>query len=70
MGIKTDMDKYKKICLYFKSSVPFCSPPGIGLSGSSRFHQEAPEQNKSTARIPVQNKREQLRARKERQLGH
>lgn len=71
MGIKTDMDEYKKKNLsLLQSSVPFPSPPDVGITGSSGFHQEAPEQSKSTARIPVQNQKEQLRARKERQLGH
>lgn len=61
MGIKTDMNKYKKNLSLLQSSVPFPSPHGVGLTGSSRFHQEAPEQSKSTAHIPVQNKKEQLR---------
>ena len=54
-----------------QSSVPFPSPPGVGLTGSSRFHQEAPEQSKSTAQIPVQNNKGTAESKlKERQLGH
>lgn len=49
------MDEYKKkICFYFST---FTSPPGEGLAGSSSYHQEAPEQTKSTTQIPVENKK-------------
>jgi len=58
------MDNTKKILSLLQSSVPFPFPPGVGLTGASRFHQEAPEQSKSTAQIPIQNIKEQLRARK------
>lgn len=65
------MDKYKKNLSLLQSSVPFPSPPGVGLTGSSRFHQEVPEQSKSTAQISVQNQKGTAeRARTERQLGH
>lgn len=64
------MDKYKKICLYFRVQYLSPSPPGVGPTGSSGFHQEAPEQSKSTAQIPVQNQKGTAeRARTERQLG-
>lgn len=39
--------------------------------GTHWFHQEAPEQSKSTAQIPVQNNKGTAESKlKERQLGH
>ena len=61
----------KKNLSLLQTSVPFPSPTGVGLTGSSGFHQEAPDQSKSTARTQVQNQIGTAeRARTERQLGH
>lgn len=69
--MKTDMARVQKnVFTSDFSTFPF--PTDMGFAGSSRFHEEAPEQSKSTAQIPVQKNqiRGQQRARKKRQLGH
>lgn len=68
-GNKNRQTSTKKISL-LQSSVPFPFPPGAELKWFLRVPPGgARAEQKSTARIPVQNKKEQLRARKERQLN-
>ena len=57
-------NKYKKNPSLLQNSVPFPSPSDVGLNSSSSFHQEAPEQSKSTAQTLVQNQKTAERARK------
>lgn len=64
MDFKKDIDRYKKKKL---TSVPFPSPFVMGLTGSSKLHQEAPEQSNNTAQYQYKN---QSWEKKERQLGH